>query len=359
MLTEAEIQAIIDMDDLILRNLKITQGYYELSRGMKRVIGSRNVNWCTFATHASKTAGQGLRHELMPALLSKALHRMAGHEDVAAFLEQSRSVGGTRPTLFTNLLQRISHSVAEGNCKVFAELAPPFHDMVIQFKRAWVYDETALAAFLQKHFQPGPTSQGGQSNLIEAFTAYYQARFETNRKRKAELILQANVLVGLHEQTRLQPYIADALTAPVELLLDSPAAYRRSGAYVRALVADLSRRFMAIFATQTMMVIALPWGKMMLGEDVPYPLEGSRFPQDLITVCRPDLQELIDIWDPQIHTVTGSGADNWANLTERMAFIVKLFRCHQQNEQLFERPFTLHQTTKISGGQTPTLVYGL
>jgi len=65
-LTPEYIQSVIERDNLASRKLQVTQGYYRLSNGMRRCTCGTNVSWCSFAAHASKTAGQALRHELKP-----------------------------------------------------------------------------------------------------------------------------------------------------------------------------------------------------------------------------------------------------------------------------------------------------
>ncbi len=51
-------------DNLVLRNLLITQRYHDLSRALAETMGNdRDVNWSTFATWASKTAGLSIRDE--------------------------------------------------------------------------------------------------------------------------------------------------------------------------------------------------------------------------------------------------------------------------------------------------------
>lgn len=49
--------------------------------------------------------------------------------------------------------------------------------------------------------------------------------FASDRKIQAELLLCGNVLIGLHEQTRLQPYIVEALNTPIEDILDPDRKY--------------------------------------------------------------------------------------------------------------------------------------
>ena len=54
--TKEEVKQIAQLDDPILRNLKITQTYCELSKAFNIKSGT-SANWCTFATWASKQAG--------------------------------------------------------------------------------------------------------------------------------------------------------------------------------------------------------------------------------------------------------------------------------------------------------------
>src|SRR5687768_12943886 len=58
----AEIDRITAMSDLVLRNLLITQSYHLLSTALARRLGTC-ANWCTYATWASKQAGQTIRRE--------------------------------------------------------------------------------------------------------------------------------------------------------------------------------------------------------------------------------------------------------------------------------------------------------
>ena len=54
----------------------------------------------------------------------------------------------------------------------------------------------------------------GQRYLRQAFTHYERARAEHDAKARAELAVLANLEIGFHEQTRLQPQIREALDAP-------------------------------------------------------------------------------------------------------------------------------------------------
>ena len=55
----------------------------------------------------------------------------------------------------------------------------------------------------------------GQRYLRQAFAHYERQRVERDPKAHAELGVLANLEIGLHEQTRLQPQIREALDAAV------------------------------------------------------------------------------------------------------------------------------------------------
>ena len=60
--TVADVERIAALPDPVIRNLLITQCYHELAVVMTTRTGV-NANWCTFATWASKQAGQTIRKE--------------------------------------------------------------------------------------------------------------------------------------------------------------------------------------------------------------------------------------------------------------------------------------------------------
>ncbi len=61
--TVADVERIAALGDPVSRNLQITQCYSELSRLFAARTGGGPANWCTFATWASKQAGQTIRKE--------------------------------------------------------------------------------------------------------------------------------------------------------------------------------------------------------------------------------------------------------------------------------------------------------
>ncbi len=363
MLTQKDIDQIIRMPNLILRNLRITQAYYELSQGMAQVLGDENANWCSFATYASKTAGYAIRHDRLPDKLAVAFDWADGPLD---WFRPGHTTTRTRlHTYLTNpanrlavedegvvesILDCISLSVSIGNGRVFAELAHPFHRFITGLGQDAMYNETHLQRFLTQ-FRPGPIQEDGQDFLIEAFTTYYQARFMSDPAQKAQAMLLANLLVGLHEQIRLQPHIAEALEAPVTALQGQPAA--RLGDKLPAAAWQMARRLGQQLLTRSMLFITIPAGELRLGQNVKPPTGAYKFPPSLVTIQNGRLRQLLQRWDFSDETLTGTAAINWARLEDRMHFIADFFRSHQQNEHLFQPPFLPIQVMGIGDGRIP------
>ena len=98
---------------------------------------------------------------------------------------------------------RVSERVADGNRKVFAELAPLF----VRFAEAMAAPPADRLAHLDAFvasLRPGASDQDGQDVLRRAFVHYAAAAEESDACTKAQLILLGNCYIGLHEQTRLQ-----------------------------------------------------------------------------------------------------------------------------------------------------------
>jgi hypothetical protein len=64
--------------------------------------------------------------------------------------------------------------------------------------------------------------------------------------------------------------------------------------------------------------------------------------------------QLLSRIDPSPGTVAGSGARDWADLSDRLHLIAELFRCYHEWESLFEPPFTAEQVAAIRAGRRPT-----
>jgi hypothetical protein len=210
--------------------------------------------------------------------------------------------------------------------------------------------------------------------LRQAFTHYYQALFENDPKSRAELILLANVEIGFHEQTRLQPEIAESLDAGFVSFAQFTRPFFASvfpmGGWVklghlhaRRLLGRPTRLDLAIQAlieaarslfrhtiTESMMTIFLPSGeRLRLSEDL-----AAFFPDSLKQINNLDLKLLLEKHDPSLDSPIDSGVFDWAALSDRLHFIIDLFRCYQEKQELFDPPFSPEQVETLKAGRIPT-----
>ena len=97
------------------------------------------------------------------------------------------------------------------------------------------------------------------------------------------------------------------------------------------------------------MMFALPEGRTLrLGTD----LTGS-FPEHLANLDDPEAVAFVRNVDPTLDSLRGSGAEDWADLADRMHMILDLFRQQHENAALFLPPFTAEQLQAIAVGYTP------
>jgi hypothetical protein len=166
--------------------------------------------------------------------------------------------------------------------------------------------------------------------------------------------------VGLHEQSRLQPYIKGSLNAPVRRLLRTVTAGRLPGLLQSAMesllkpVAERAGNLWRELATREMMRLRLPTGILELGRDLPVIPGQPLYPEYLRTIEDPELHQLLTEYGAADSTSYGSGASDWAYLPSRMGYICELFRSRQCDPTLRGRPFSPEQEAEILGGEVPT-----
>ena len=351
--TVAEVEHIATLDDACVRNLRITDAYARLSAAMRDRIGE-GANWCSFATWASRQAGCTVRGEDFGDRLADLLR---GEWEVrrpllgfwrfllrrGLFNPESR-LGRVVHAIHSpfDAFERASDAVAIGNLKVFEEIGREF---------ARYLSSPDLNGFLAA-LTPGPPPDG-QDWLRRAFTHYREAQSEPQDRRRAQLMLLANLEIGFHEQTRLQPEIQRAMEAGVEtaenlkarlpgvkllVILFAPLVRR-----YRRFARNLTRRAIS----ETLMVLRMPDATLQLGSNL------SAVVPSVVSRCdEPALGELLATVEPA--DCPGCGANDWADLRERMHYIFHLFRAYHQNPILFDAPFTAAQTHEIRAGRLPS-----
>jgi len=356
--TARDVQRIGDMTDPVGRNRQITRCYYDLSQGLARWLPG-GANWCTVATWASRQAGQSIRREDLRRALERLLRDSREVETAARELESAAGNEGPESLLGAAVairdalspaaaFERTAEAVARGNRKVFVEIGLEFARFLALFEGGSPND-AALAVFLNELRPGGPPE--GQGRLRDAFSHYHAALRATGQER-AELMLLANLEIGFHEQTRLQPEIRAAMDAPVyepgelrrrllnEVFPDPAARLRlaimRLGGEAAPLLAardrlaDEAQRLGRLVITDALMTLELPGGRVIrLGRDL-----LDDYPALLRDPVNADLRALLN----RVEAATSTPGRDWSELPYRMRFIARLFRAHHEDQALFQPP---------------------
>src|SRR4029079_4820037 len=205
-----DVRRIVAIENPVIRNLEITECYSQLSAAFAARSGE-GANWCTYATWASRQAGSTIRGEDLVASLQRKLpegrwllHPFAtlGRRLVRRGLFQHQTrLGRATAELHApfDAVELASDAVARGNLKVFEEIG-------LEFAR-YLNGEQSLDGL-----RPGDPPEG-QRYLRQAFMRFDRMRLERDPKTRMELAVLANLEIGFHEQTRLQPEIREALDA--------------------------------------------------------------------------------------------------------------------------------------------------
>jgi len=376
-----EVRNITAIADPTIRNLRITQCYNELSAAFISRTGPV-ANWCTFATWASKQAGQSIRREdllrsvearlnLSQMAELKVIWRIASELGIDNALQQ-KLFGIIRNTWLAGIIDRISEAVGRGNRKVFEEIGWEFARFLSFCFKDETFNQERLDAFCAT-FRPG-NPPDGQQYLQQAFTHYYHAFFEQDAQLRTELQLLANLEIGFHEQTRLQPEIAASLNAAFAVdkevvrhkIIDAffpPESWlaRIRLGYLKitgrssrldTAIDQLLNRLQGMVREQLtihLMTLTLPPDlRLSLGKDL-----NTAYPPALLKLSYAGLLALLAEIDPTPDSVTQSGAVDWSDLRERIHYIADLFRCYHIDPALHSPAFTLEQVEAMKAGKLP------
>ena len=371
-----DVRRIAAIANPVIRNLEITHCYSLLAAAFAAQSGE-GANWCTYATWASRQAGRTIRGEdllddfgrrlghgrwlLHPiAMLWRRLLRRG------LFQRESR-LGRLTAALHTpfDAFELASDAVARGNLKVFEEIGLEFTRYLHECPPDSAPESPQLRGFLDG-LRPGDPPEG-QRYLRQAFARYARARLERDPKESTELAVLANLEIGLHEQTRLQPEIREALDAAystqedlgrraLEALFPSAVRWwslvRRPAAAVAGVVAAGAQRSASRLAreviTESFMVLSLPGRALALGTHL-----NDAYPEALAEPANAELTELLARFEPVAPAIDDCGARDWSDLQQRMHYIVHMFCAFHLSEQLSRPPFSREQAASISRGIVP------
>ena len=367
--TTADVNRIVAIANPVIRNLNITECYARLAAAFAAYSRGPGSNWCTYATWASRQAGETIRGEDVLDDVQRQLSegRWLLHPLQTLWrrllrlglLQPETRVGRLIAELHTpfDAVSRASDAVARGNLEVFSEIG-------LEFARRLEPNEP-LERFLEGLSQGEPPD--GQRLLRLAFAHYEQQRAESDPKAHAELGVLANLEIGLHEQTRLQKQIGEALNAPLvaqeELglralvsVLPSAENWWRAvrrpavavfGAFASALQRT-STRLARELITESFMVLSLPGRVLDLGTNL-----VDVFPDVLREPVNAELIELVAQFEPVPPKPDDCGAYDWSDLHQRMHYISHLFRAFHLDEALTSPPFTPEQVAGFERGVVP------
>jgi hypothetical protein len=227
--------------------------------------------------------------------------------------------------LLIRSLNRTRQAILAGNCAVLEDIGNVTARFVAKFLAVPGPDDCEIETFIDA-LRPGRTESGGQALLARAFLYYYQASHELNLDTKHEQMFLANCYAILHEHIRLTPFIRAAMP-----------------------------RVLSRFITVRLLRFKLGGEALQVGADI-LPESVDIFPETLRDLENPELIAFlqgIDGWDRTPNDLSDSHANDWANLKDRMNFIVDLFRTRHLSPNIFTPPFTKAQESDILAGRIP------
>jgi hypothetical protein len=192
----------------------------------------------------------------------------------------------------------------------------------------------------------------GAQRLWSGLDCYYAATDENDADTKAELVLQGNILLGAYEQERadrllkvaLEPFpgqyvrivraganVANTLSLKVETSWALRGAWSPFRVISEQFGGLMTRYVMALDAP----LFSWPIRPLRLGHGIPRPTNGSPYPPALATLDDRDLSTLFGEYDRSGGTPDACAARNWTQFSDRMKFIVNLFRAGQQDRNLY------------------------
>ena len=371
--TAAHVQAVLAIDDRVLRNYWVTQTYSDLAAGLTQLLEPETANWCTFGTWASDTVGRNIRGEDLP----KWLHdRVVLHDGMMGAIRsvnegpQGKLLSGCLHFVTSDhvidvvreLLSACALNLSNGNTEVFAEIAPAAATFIACYGTQPVNGASARARVLE--VCEGAPPFEGVNRLRAGFSLWCDAMEETAPAIRSQRILAGSLQLGAHEQHHLQGAIAGSMDMGINqgaalyrkrLVADGGEFARLEPSIASALdpVVRATGDLWGDLMTKLLGTIETPDGTLLLDHDVP-PIPGQPFtPSDIEPVVVDDLAALLARFDRSGANGVGSAAADWVNLDDRMNFITNLFVSRHHRVELFQPPFDGAVVSDIEAGRIP------
>jgi hypothetical protein len=375
-LDAAGVAAVVAIEDPVLRNLWITQSYFDLSNRLQHAVGGADRTWCGFAVWASDTAGQSIRGDELPQIVVEIVDGSPDHQaDVAKVNRRMRPLRAVRAgeplgddplrQAVRDAIADVSHHIAHGNTLVYAELGP----LLVAFvERCEAGDVSSMTTEEVAHLLAVAAGVPVDPKLAEAFEWWRRAVVTNDEQARAFAVLAANVRAVAHEQERLQDDISAAMNAGllsatrvIDHVLPSWMPWvveRLVAALVGKPLRRIAERTWRELTTELLMTLRVPGAVLRLHRDVPPLPDGSLFPAVLAELLDTpeEVASAVAVyreWDRTDGSGLHDGVEDWTILTQRMSYIVNLFRGRQRDVSLGAHPFSDAQLAAMRDGRVP------
>ena len=254
-------------------------------------------------------------------------------------------------------MHEVGELITAGNLAVFSELGPVFSRTLDALDQD---DDGAAVEHVAATLAEGERRPRRANPPAAGADGLRGRRRTEDPHRRAELMLLANARIGLHEQIRLQPYIAGSIDAPIQLALFDTAdevadclpwgTRMLSKGVLRVAVlgaANEVKRHWQELCTRELMTLSLPGETLVLGRGLRAPAGQPSTPRCSIPSTSPEGPRFLERHSALSRPDRG-GAANWTRLADRMRYIIDLFRSRQQHRPLQGPAFTAEQQRQMA-----------